>query len=190
VSSPAPAAGRTAGPKFLQHVRRPGALAIDVVVLLVLLGLLPETLGLGEGARRFPLVLMVVTVLLVCLDAAIELFPAVRRRTRFLEADFVEVDLDSVAPPAAPPAEGDPVPHDPEPEPEQPRFRALRTWEAVAWLTGLGVAMYFLGYVVATPIFLALFFLWARVPIRIAVTITVVMTALNYFVFYDYLGLR
>jgi hypothetical protein len=189
VSSPVRSAERSAAPKFLQQVRRPGALAIDVVVLLILIGLLPETLGLGEGARRFPLALLFVTMALVCLDAAIELFPAVRRRTRFLEADFVEVDLDSVAP-AALPSEGEPVPHDPEPEPEQPRFRTLQTWQAVAWLTGLGAAMYFLGYVIATPIFLMLFFVWARVPIRLALTITVVMTALNYFVFYDYLGLR
>ncbi|MGH3306251.1 MAG: hypothetical protein ACRDOX_01075 [Nocardioides sp.] len=50
--------------------------------------------------------------------------------------------------------------------------------------------MFYLGYLVTTPVFLALFFLWARVPVKVAVGITLILSAFNYFVFYEYLGLR
>jgi hypothetical protein len=163
-------------------VRRPGALCIDLVLLAIILLLLPQTLELGAGARRFPLIMLAVMALLVLLDAAVEAVPAVRRRMSFLEADFVEVaSLD--VPELQVQAEDLPA------EPAR-TFRVLTVRQALGWLTALGAGMSYFGYVVTTPIFLGLFFLWARVPLRVAVGITLVMTCLNYFVFYDFLGLR
>jgi hypothetical protein len=163
-------------------VRRPGAFGIDLVLLAIILLLLPQTLELGAGARRFPLIMLAVMALLVLLDAAMEAFPAVRRRMGFLEADFVEVaSLD------VPELQVQP---DDLPAESARTFRVLTVWQALAWLTALGAGMSYFGYVVTTPVFLGLFFLWARVPLRVAIGITLVMTCLNYFVFYDFLGLR
>lgn len=168
-------------------VRSVGAITIDVALIAVLLALLPQTLDLGEAARRFPLVTTAVLVALLTLDLLMELVPAARRRLGFLEADLV----------GATPQRG--VPTDagvdsqealgPEGQSEQPH-RAFSQWGALAWLTGLGVGMFYLGYLIVTPIFLVLFFLWARVPIKVAVGITAALSLFNYFVFYEYLGLQ
>ncbi len=182
MTRPAQAADAPSG-SWRSGVRRRGALAVDLVVLVVLVVLLPQTLDLASSARRFPLIMNLLLIALVLLDAAIETFPAVRRRTGFLESDLVDVGSGL----EVPDDEGEPLDV---PEVGTPRFRVLTVPQALGWLTGLGAAMYFVGYVYATPVFLALFFLWARVPVKVAVSITVVMTCLNYYVFYEYLGLR
>lgn len=185
------AAGPVAGSRKPTRIRRPGAFAIDVVLVIILILLLPQALDLDDGARRFPLITIVVMLALLALDAAIEIFPAVRRRTGFLEADFIDVQRDELLVEQAGQPRG--VAPDVEPDVEAPKertFRVLTIWQAGAWLVSLGVAMYFLGYVASTPLFLALFFLWARVPIKVAVGITATMSLLNYLVFFEYLGLR
>lgn len=169
-----------------RRIRRPGALVIDALLVLILVLLLPQTLGLDDGARRFPLITIIVMLLLLLLDAAIEVFPAVRRRARFLEEDFIDVHDEQLVEQAE--SSEDVAPE--EGSQKERTFRVLTVWEAVAWLVSLGLAMYFLGYVASTPIFLALFFLWSRVPIKVAIGITATMSLLNYFVFFNYLGLR
>ena len=164
----------------LMQIRSRGAVVIDVILLIVLLALLPETLDLDDDARRFPLVTTVVLAALLALDLLIELVPGVRRRLGFLEADYVA----TTAAAAGESFEGT----------EQPLpttgHRQVGQWAALAWLTGAGVAMFYLGYLVTTPVFLALFFFWARVPVKVAVGITLVLSVFNYVVFYEYLGLR
>lgn len=166
--------------------RRPGAIAIDTTLVVLLLALLPQTLDLNEGARRFPIGTIAVLLALLLLDLAIELFPPVRRALAFLESDFVPTTPDAVV--------VDEVLHEQEVEQEEAakrehNFRSIGPWAALAWLAALGAGMFFLGYVTVTPVFLALFFLWARVPLKVAIGITLTLSAFNYLVFYEFLGM-
>jgi hypothetical protein len=164
-------------------VRSVGAVIVEVALILMLLGLLPQTLDLGTSAGRFPIVTTVVLLGLLTLDLVIELVPAARRRLGFLEADYIATDTATEAKEAE--AEGEGAPGVP-----QPRHREFTQWSALAWLTAVGVGMYYLGYLATTPIFLAAFFLWSRVPLKVAVGITLTLSAFNYLVFFQYLGLR
>jgi hypothetical protein len=169
-------------------VRSTGAITVDVILLLVLLGLLPQTMEFGDSARRFPLATIVVLLGLITLDLVMELVPAARRRLGFLEADYIAATATTAhraeeLADAADHADSDaPV--------ATPRHREFSQWSAIGWLTAVAVGMYYLGYLVTTPIFLGAFFLWSRVPAKVAIGITAALSLFNYFVFYQYLGLR
>lgn len=163
---------------------RGGVLIVDAALIVVMLALLPQTLELSETARRFPLATIVVILGLTVLDLLIELVPAVRRVMRFVEDDFIPSTSES--------SEVSEILRDQEDADaaKAPAFRTFTPLTAMAALTVAGALMYYLGYLVATPVFLAAFFLWSRVPLKVAIGITAVMCALNYFAFYDYLGMR
>lgn len=170
-----------------QERRKPrrGAVAIDIILIVGLVGLVPQTLELSETARRFPLATMAVIVSLAVFDLLIELVPPVRRRMSFVEDDFIPVTRES--------QEVSEIMQEEEQEAEahqSPAFRTFNAWMAMGCLVVAGGLMYAFGYLTATPVFLGAFFLWARVPIKVAVGITVTMSLLNYFAFYSYLGMR
>lgn len=166
-----------------------GAVAIDLVLVVLFTYLLYETTQLSGGARRFPLVTIVVTLGLVAIDLLLELFPPLRRRAGFIDRDYVAATPETVA--------GD-VESDPDTEPDgaagvgerskgrQPRV--FKAWEAMVWLLLLGFGMFLVGYMIMTPVFLAAFFLWARAPLKPAIGITVVVSGFLYVVFYQFLG--
>ncbi|MQA03423.1 MAG: hypothetical protein GEV07_12095 [Streptosporangiales bacterium] len=154
-----------------------GAVVVDVVLIVFLSYLLYETTQLFGGARRFPIVTLPVTIGLLVLDLVLTLVPSLRRRLGFVERDYIKV-----APAGSASADG---------EAEQQagaRQRVLSPWLVLLWLLALGLGMYFLGYAIMTPVFLVAFFLWVRVPLKVAAGITIVMSALNYLVFYQLLG--
>ena len=165
---------------------RRGAIAIDVVLVAVLIGLLPETLDLTASARRFPLVTIIVLFGLLALDLLMELMPGARRRLSFLEADYVRATDDSLE--VAELLEEQEAQE--QAEAQQTRFRLFTPWTATLALVAAGLLMYFVGYLVATPIFLALFFLWARSSIKVGIAMTVILSVFNYLVFYEFLGMR
>ncbi|MGH8869815.1 MAG: tripartite tricarboxylate transporter TctB family protein [Actinomycetes bacterium] len=173
-------AGRVAGhsPEAARPSRSRGAIAVDLVLLGALVVLFTQTVDLAGASRHFPLVTLVVTSGLVLLDLAIEAFPVLRTRFRFLESDLV--------PQSSEPREADAA----DEREQEPQRRTHGELAGLAWLLVLGLAMYVVGYVLVTPVFLVLFSLWARVPVRVWVPVTVVLTLFNYFVFFDFLMLR
>ncbi|MQA77654.1 MAG: hypothetical protein GEV10_04075 [Streptosporangiales bacterium] len=167
-----------------------GAVAIDLVLVLLFAYLLYETTQLSGGARRFPLVTIVVTLGLVAIDLLLELFPPLRRRAGFVERDYVATSSDTVV------ADLESVP-DNEPDSEEETAgdrpqgrqpRVFKAWEAMVWLLLLGFGMFLVGYMIMTPVFLAAFFLWARAPLKPAIGITVGVSGFLYLVFYQFLG--
>lgn len=167
-------------------VRSVGAIVVEMVLILVLIALLPQTLELGESARRFPLVTTVVLLVLATLDLVMELLPAARRRLGFLEADYIATGTAAAVADAEPQTENDGG----DATGRATTHRKAGQWGALVWLTAAAVGMFYLGYLVVTPIFLTAFFLWSRVPLKVAVGITITLSLFNYLVFYMYLGLR
>ena len=174
---------QAAAPVVRRKPRR-GVLIVDAALILVMLGLLPQTLELSETARRFPLATIVVIIALTVLDLLIELVPAVRRVMSFVEDDFIPATSET--------SDVNEIMQDQEDADAAaaPVFRTFTPLTAMGALAVAGALMYYLGYLVATPVFLGLFFLWSRVPLKVAIGIIAVMCALNYFAFYDYLGMR
>ena len=156
------------------------SIVTDLVLIVGLVALLPQTLGFSDAAQRFPLWTIYVAVALLVLDIAMELLPPVRRALAFLETEvgapsgLANTDDDS----EDDPADG------------TNRLRKASLVQALAWLIALGVGMYLVGYMITAPIFLLLFFVWARVPWKVTLVVTVLMTAVLYFGFYEFLRLR
>lgn len=158
-----------------------GVVITDVVLIGTLVFLLPQTLDLSAAARRFPLATIVVIIALLLLDLAMTLSPWVRRRLAFLESGVTasaelteQVAEDQSAT---------------EQEPEHD-FRRLNLTQAIIWLVALGLAMAYLGYLVASPLFLLTFYAWARVPWKVAVGVTAVTMAVLYFGFHEAFRLK
>ena len=169
------------------RVRSRTVVALDLTLIAALLALLPQTFEFGEDSRRFPLVTISVMIGLLLLDLLIEVVPAARRRLAFLEAEMVPVP-DEVATVQE-------ILHDQEEEQDhqarQERdLRRFTPWSALVWLLAAGFGMFYVGYLLFTPIFLAVFFLWAKVPLKVAVGITLTVSLIFYFTFYRYLGMR
>lgn len=166
-----------------------GSVAIDLVLVVLFAYLLYETAGLSGGARRFPLVTIVVTLGLVAIDLLLELVPPLRRRAGFVDRDYVATSSPTVATDgshAGGESAGEEESAGAQPTGRQPRV--FKAWESIVCLLVLGFGMFYLGYAIMTPIFLAAFFLRARAPLKPAIGITVVVSGFLYLVFYQFLG--
>lgn len=158
-----------------------GAVLVDVVLILVLGYLLFEATQLFGGAKRFPMVTLPVTMALLAVDLVLTLSPSLRRRAGFVDRDYIDVERGD-----ATTADADRQTSDTAAQRQGPRRPS--PWLVLLWLIGLGVGMVLVGYAIMTPIFLVAFFLWVRVPLKVAAGITLVMSGLNYVVFYELLG--
>jgi hypothetical protein len=163
---------------------RRGVVAIDLTLIVGLLVLLATALDLRSAtARRFPLLALGVTLALLAVDLAGELLPAVRRRLAVFERGLIEVPED-VARAVEKAAAGAPEDR----EAETPR--AFRDWVVLLWITALGIGMYAVGYLIAIPVFIVAFSVYARVPPKVWIGTTLAVVALNYFALYQVFNLR
>ncbi|MPZ88586.1 MAG: hypothetical protein GEU81_11040 [Nitriliruptorales bacterium] len=180
-------AGRPVGGRGTAHsARRPraGVVATDLFLIVVMLVLLVLALDLSSGtARRFPLLAITVTLALLALDLSSELVPALRRRMAVLDRGLIEVreDVAETAKEASERGRTDES-HD--------APRAFKDWVVLAWVTALGAGMYAVGYLIAVPVFVAAFSIFARVPLKVWASTTVAIMLLNYFVLYQVFNLR
>lgn len=175
--------GGGSGTAHVARRARTRVVATDVFLIAVLLVLLVLALDLSGTARRFPLLAITVTLALLALDLASELVPAIRRRMAVFDRGLIEVreDVAESAKEASERGRTDES-HD--------APRAFKDWVVLAWITALGVGMYVLGYLIAVPVFVAAFSIFARVPMRVWVSTTVAIMLLNYFVLHQLFNLR
>lgn len=162
--------------------RRTGAVAVDVVLLAILLLLLAQSFSLSGPARRFPLLVIGTTLLLILLDLIVELTPRIRRRLAFLQQGLVEAPQEYVA-------QAEAGQEDERSAPGTAR-RPLNEWIVIACVCVLGVTMYFFGYVITAPLFVAVFSIWRRVPAKVWVSTSAALFVFNYVLLYELFNLR
>lgn len=155
-------AGRTVRPRV-------GTAALELVLLVVLTVLLVRSVELSEAARRFPVLVIGATMLLILLDLAVTFIAPLRRRLRFLNADVVEAPSEFEAQARAADADDDPT----------PARGHVSEWVALVVVCAFGVSMYLFGYVITSPLFVAGISIWRRVPMRVWVATTVALILLN-----------
>ena len=141
-----------------------------VLVFLVL------SLDYQPRARLVPLIIAVPTLLLTLLQLLIDMVPAVARRFSFLqEYDLFGIDTGRAAAPSEAPAGSANV------------YR--RELNFASWLLLLMALIYFLGYLVAIPLFLVLFLrLRSSESWTTTLSITAVTWAFVYVVFIVVMG--
>ncbi|MDE0032425.1 MAG: tripartite tricarboxylate transporter TctB family protein [Deltaproteobacteria bacterium] len=145
-------------------------------VFVLVLGFLVLSLDYQPRARLVPLIIAVPTLLLTLLQLLIDMVPAVGRRFSFLqEYDLFGIDTGRAAAPSG------------ESCPSGTVFR--RELNFAAWLLLLMALIYFIGYLVAIPLFLVLFLrLRSSESWLMTLSITVATWAFVYVVFIVIMG--
>ncbi len=147
-----------------------------LAVFVLVLGFLVLSLDYQPRARLVPLIIAVPTLLLTLLQLLIDMVPAVARRFSFLqEYDLFGIDTGRAA----------------EPSEETGSSSAVyrRELNFAAWLLLLIALIYFLGYLVAIPLFLILFLrLRSSESWLMTLSITAVTWAFVYVVFIVVMG--
>lgn len=147
-----------------------------LAVFVLVLGFLVLSLDYQPRARLVPLIIAVPTLLLTLLQLLIDMVPAVARRFSFLlEYDLFGIDTRRAA----------------EPSEETGSSSAVyrRELNFAAWLLLLMALIYFLGYLVAIPLFLILFLrLRSSESWPMTLSITAVTWAFVYVVFIVVMG--
>jgi len=134
-------------------------------ILGVVVSMVALTFGYRSGARLVPLLVGVVTLGLMLFISLMALFPGLAEWYRQLEGKPVR----------APKKKG-----------RQPAAEVVRQREAavVGWLLFLTGAIYFLGFLVAIPLFLFLFLkLWARESWKLSLCLSGLVVGITYFLF-------
>lgn len=157
---------------------RRGVLVIDGVLLASAVTLLILAVSLNETARRFPIGVLAVSVVLLVVDLAVELVPSLRDRLRPIDAGLI-APPDDLAGTAKEQIGGN-----------AQSGTAVGERTALVWVVGFGVAMYVFGYRVAGPLAVAAFSAYLKVPVRVWVPIVTVLALLNHFVLYELFTLR
>lgn len=145
-------------------------------VFVLVLGFLLLSLNYQPRARLVPLIIGVPTLLLTLFQLLIDMIPAVGRRFSFFQDyDLFGIETSRAAEPAQ------------ESRPSGSVFR--REINFAAWLLLLMALVYFLGYLVAIPLFLVLFMrLRSSESWLMTLSITAVTWAFVYIVFIVVMG--
>lgn len=147
-----------------------------LAVFLLVLGFLVLSLDYRPRARLVPLIIAGPTLALTLLQLLIDMVPAVARRFSFLqEYDLFGIDAGRAADPSAETGSSNAV------------YR--RELNFASWLLLLMALIYFLGYLVAVPLFLVLFLrLRSSESWGLTLSITAVTWAFVYTVFIMIMG--
>ena len=145
-------------------------------VFILVLAFLVLSLDYRPRARLVPVIIAVPTLLLTLLQLLIDMIPAVGRRFSFLQDyDLFGIDTSRAAEPSE------------ESRPSSSIYR--RELNFAAWLLLLMALIYFLGYLVAIPLFLISFMrLRSSESWRMTLSITAVTWTFVYVVFIVVMG--
>ena len=163
----------------LEEQARMGTVALEAVLVVGATVLLVSAMSFNDSARQFPVIVLSVTIALLLIDVVTELVPGLRRRKAALEVGLIEAPHELVE-----------ATHKASEGSDGGARRGFSEWVVIAWLVFLGVAMFLIGYRIAAPVFVALFGLYARVPVRVWLLTAIALALLGHFVLFGVFNLR